>query len=75
MHKQRRRVFKMASFFKSRVARILPLIALSLSLLFAGCNTSPKLNGDLKSTGSQYRRTGCGTGRWFFGNTDSNTDT
>jgi len=49
MHKQRRRVFKMASFFKSRVARILPLIALSLSLLFAGCNTSPKLNGDLKS--------------------------
>lgn len=39
----------MASFFKSRVARILPLIALSLSLLFAGCNTSPKLNGDLKS--------------------------
>jgi len=64
----------MASFFKSRVARILPLIALSLSLLFAGCNTSPKLNGDLKSP-VPYRRTGCGTGRWFFGNTDSNTDT
>ncbi|HOM03286.1 MAG TPA: polysaccharide deacetylase family protein [Acetivibrio sp.] len=38
----------MTSFFKSRIVKIAPAIALSLSLLLTGCN-SPKLNGDSKS--------------------------
>ncbi|HHV29234.1 polysaccharide deacetylase family protein [Acetivibrio mesophilus] len=39
----------MTSFFRSRIAKIVPVIALSLSLLLTGCNSSPKLNDGLES--------------------------